>query len=112
MPASLPECRSTRKMRMTAMKTWRTASTECIGPQGSRSRLVQRVEPAQDLDRLAPQRPVHRPPVGVGELARAVVELGVADLAVLRLPGGLQLGALRRLGGLARLPVPRTERRR
>src|SRR3954470_8682722 len=110
MPASLPECRSTRKIRMTAMKTWRTASTECSGVQGSRSGLVQRVEPAQDLVRLAAQGPVHRPPVGVGELAGAVVELGVADLAVLGLPRGLQLGALRRLGGLSRLPVPGPQR--
>src|SRR4051795_13188824 len=29
-PASLPECRSTRKITATARKTWMTARTECI----------------------------------------------------------------------------------
>ena len=50
------------------------------------------VELAQDLDRLGPQGAVERLVVGVGQLAGAVVELGVADLAVLGLARGLELG--------------------
>src|SRR5205807_9865284 len=44
------------------------------------------VQPAQDLHRLGAQLVVERPPVLLGELAGAVVELGVPDLPVLGLP--------------------------
>ena len=50
----------------------------------------------QDLDRLRPQRPVDRLVVLVGQLAHLVVELGLADLRVLRLARGLELGDRRR----------------
>ena len=61
------------------------------------SRLAARrlVEPAQDVHRLGAQRAVLRAPVRLGELAGAVVELGVADLAVLRVARRLELRALR-----------------
>jgi hypothetical protein len=45
----------------------------------------------EDLDGLGAQRAVERLVVGVRELARAVVELGVADLAVLGLARGLEV---------------------
>ena len=47
-------------------------------------RVPELVELAQDVDRLGAQAAVERAPVGLGELAGPVVELGVADLAVLR----------------------------
>src|SRR3954452_6380200 len=64
------------------------------------------VEAPQDLDGLGTQLAVDRAPVGLGELAHAVVELGVADLAVLGLLGRLELRAHGVLAGpgLARPP--------
>src|ERR1700739_1340460 len=59
-----------------------------------RSGLLRAVERVQDLNRLGPQRPVNRLEVGVGQLAGAVIQLGVADLAVLGLTRGLELGDL------------------
>ena len=53
--------------------------------QAGRLRTSRLVEPAQDLHRLGAQLRVERLPVRLRELARAVVELGVADLAVLGL---------------------------
>jgi hypothetical protein len=41
-PASFPECRSTRKITPTAKKTWMTARTECIEPKGSDARELER----------------------------------------------------------------------
>src|SRR5215213_1197167 len=52
----------------------------------------QAVQLAQDLDCLAAEVAVHGAPVVPGHLAHLAVELGVADLAVLRLLGGAQLG--------------------
>jgi hypothetical protein len=71
---------------MTAMKTCRTARAGGLG---------QLVEAAEDLDRLAAQGAIDRAPVGVGELAGAAVEVGVADLAVLGVALGLELLAQR-----------------
>ena len=51
------------------------------------------VQPPQDLHRLGAQLAVERSPVGLGELAGAEVELGVADLAVLGLLGRLEVRA-------------------
>ena len=48
----------------------------------------------QELDRLAPQLAVEGAPVGLGQLAGAVVQLGVADLGVLGVARGLEVGAL------------------
>ena len=81
---------------------------------------AERVEPAQDLDRLGAQRAVLRPPVRLGELAGAVVELGVADLGVLGLLGGLERVPLappptprsRPRGRAAAARSPRARRRR
>src|SRR5262245_60654160 len=61
---------------------------------------VELVEPAQDGDRLSAQTAVEGAPVRFRQLARAMVELGVADLAVLGVASSLQL---RPLGALARL---------
>ena len=47
------------------------------------------VQPAQDLDRLAPEAAIERLVILVGELAGAVVEVGVAELAVFGLARGL-----------------------
>ena len=52
------------------------------------------VELGEDLDRLGSQRLVHRGEVGVREFAGAMVELGVADLSVLRVARRLELGEL------------------
>src|SRR5690242_3428817 len=65
---------------------------------------IQRVE---DLDRLRAQRPVQGLEVCVGELAGAVIELGVADLAVFGLARGLEVGDIRGLRGLRRSGGPR-----
>ena len=74
--------------------------------------LPERVEPAQDLDRLGAQRAVQRAPVLLGELAGAVVELGVADLAVLGLLGGLEVVALARASDASLAAArPRAQRR-
>src|SRR5262245_23858111 len=51
------------------------------------------VELAQDLDGLPAQLPVEAAEVLVAELARSAVGRGVADLAVLGLLAGFQLGA-------------------
>src|SRR5947209_13744112 len=53
-------------------------------------RRLQLVELSEDLDRLCPQLAIHPAVVGVVELAHPVVELGVADLPVLRLLGRLE----------------------
>jgi hypothetical protein len=50
------------------------------------------VELLEDLNRVAAQFGVLAPEVLVGELARGVVELGVADLAVLGLLARLEVG--------------------
>ena len=47
----------------------------------SRRQAPERIEPAQQLDRLGAQLGVERAPVLARELAGAVVELGLADLA-------------------------------
>src|SRR5688572_23316697 len=49
------------------------------------------VELSQQLHRLSAQLAVDRAPVGLRQLPRAVVELGVADLAVLGLLGRLEV---------------------
>src|SRR5688500_17055258 len=51
---------------------------------------LQLVELPQDLDGLPAQLPIDGPPVLARELAHAVVELGVADLAVPGLLGGAE----------------------
>ena len=71
--------------------------------------LLLGVELVEDLDRLAAKRPVELLVVGVGQLAGAVVELGVADLAVLGLARGLEVGEVR---GLHRVRGRRGRRRR
>ena len=71
--------------------------------------VAERVQPAKDVHGLGAQRAILAAPVGVGELARAVVEVGVADLAVLRVPRGLELG---HLGALLRLLGPAPAQRR
>ncbi|MGI8411273.1 MAG: hypothetical protein ACR2LV_01470 [Solirubrobacteraceae bacterium] len=55
------------------------------------------IEGAQDLDRLGAQGLIDGLIVRVGQLPGPVVEVGVPDLAVLGLPGGVQLGDLDRL---------------
>ena len=88
------------------MKTWATARTEYIQPQSARARrAARRISIAS-----ARSAAVERPPVGLGELARAVVELGVADLAVLGLLGRLELVARSELRGRAARAV-RAQRR-
>ena len=52
------------------------------------------VDRVQDLDRLGAQAGVEGSEVIVGELARLVIELGVANLPVLGLASGLQVGEL------------------
>src|SRR5690606_8265470 len=71
-------------------------------------RLPQLVEPLEDRDRLAAQLAVDPPPVVLRQLPRAAVELGLADLAVLRLLGGLELLAELLLGAL--LPLGAAQR--
>src|SRR5947209_5478972 len=56
-------------------------------------RRLEFVELSEDLDRLRAQLAVDLAVVGFVELAHAMVELGVADLAVLRLLGRLERGA-------------------
>ncbi len=51
-----------------------------------------RVKLVEDLDRLGPQAPVELAVVLIRQLAGPVVELGVADLAVLGVPGRVELG--------------------
>ena len=78
-------------------RTARTGECPALGASvrlGSRG--TQRVQAAQDLHRLGAQRALHRGEVLGGQLAGAIVELGVADLAVLGLARGLELGAARR----------------
>src|SRR4051794_5296429 len=53
------------------------------------------VERPEDVDGFAAQLAVDRAEVALGELARAEVHLGVADLAVLGLLGRLELLAAR-----------------
>ena len=107
-PASLPECMSTRKIRTTQMTTWMMREeqfhrrSDLAAPRRARRSASMR---AQDLDGLRAQLAVDLAPVGLGELAGAPVELGLADLAVLRLLGRLEVGAPRR-------PRPRRRRRR
>ena len=56
--------------------------------------LASLIERMQDLDRLGAQRPVQGPIVIFGELPGPPVELRVADLAVLGVARGLELGEL------------------
>ena len=68
-------------------------ATSRASRSGSRRPIaVERVELLEYLDRLRSQLAVRRPVVGLGDLSDAVVELGVADLAVLGLLGRLELG--------------------
>src|SRR3954466_6098199 len=63
MPASLPECSSTRKITPTERKTSGKARRERIMP-----RLAERVElvqPLEQVDRLGAQRPVQGAPVAL-----------------------------------------------
>ena len=55
-PASLPECRSTRKIRMTEMKTWTTErNVYTAADLRELAAGLHLVEAAQDLHRLAAQ---------------------------------------------------------
>src|ERR687892_699742 len=67
---------------------------------------VELVEPSKDVHGLRAQPTVQRAPVGLGELAGAVVELRVADLAVLRVARGRELGGGGALARLVRVPPP------
>ena len=66
----------------------------------------------QDLDRLGAQLAVQRAPVLVGQLAGPVVHLEVADLAVLRLARGLEVGAAALVLGALALGRAAAQRRR
>ncbi len=68
-----------------------------VGPGHRRLTGVNAVQGVHDLDRLGAQGPVDGLVVGVGQLAGAQVELGVADLVVLGVAGRLELGELGRL---------------
>ena len=65
----------------------------------------------QQLYGLAAQLAIERAPVGLGQLAGAVVHLGVADLGVLGVARGLEVGALGRARGLALGPPAGPQRR-
>src|SRR4051812_34238347 len=102
-PASFPECMRIRKIRTMQIATWMTERMSSIAVDGtglSVARSAERVQAAQQLHRLGPQLAIERAPVGLGQLAGAVVELGVADLAVLGLLGRLEVLAPGRLGVL------------
>src|SRR3954447_17127774 len=75
-----------RAIRMTAMKTWSALRKACTRA----SLAIERVDLAQDLDRIRSQGTVGFAPVLLRELAHAEVQLGVADVAVLRLLRGLE----------------------
>src|SRR4051794_20867661 len=96
-PESLPECRSTRKIRITEMITSTTLSTvatgrECRSAPGLGPGPV---DPLQDLDRLGTELGIEQPEVLIAELARGVIDLGIADLAVLGPLASLEVGQLR-----------------
>src|SRR6476659_7770609 len=107
-PASLPECRSTRKIRTTEMMTWTTPRIVYTGGEFRRRPLaasgagevakrpaghsldvsgsvlgLELVELPHQLDRLASQLGVDAPEVGIGEFSGRVIQLRVADLPVL-----------------------------
>src|SRR5215208_2227884 len=124
-PASLPEwsrissitttARTTcTPLRIASMRLARLAERPCGGaPLAVHPALggtsLDPVEPAQDLDRLGAQVTVHGAPVLAGKLAHAVVELGVADLAVLRLLCRAQLGQQRLVVPLLLAPAPQRQ---
>ena len=96
------------------MTTWTKPRTVLIVSDGSSARVLQPrllvVEVAEDLDRLAAERAVELVVVGIGQLAGAVVELGVAQLAVLGLARGLELGEVPSPAGSDALEDPTTRR--
>src|SRR3954447_26980428 len=83
-PASFPECMRIRKTTPTARNTWKTERTVYIRGPILATELVQL---AQDLDRVGAQLAVEGAMVLRGELPEPRIELGVADLLVLRLAG-------------------------
>src|SRR3954464_4862177 len=83
-PASLPECMSTSRIRPTDRPIWMTEKSSSMRSRGYP------VELAQDRDGLGARAAVLGEVVLVGQLARAPIELGVADLAVLGVLGGLE----------------------
>src|SRR4051812_16047925 len=110
-PASFPECMSTRKISTTLMMTCTTLRiVSSIAPQ----RLVvvgaERIQATEQLDGLRAQLAVDGLPVVLRQLAGAVVHLGLADLAVARLLGGLEVLQARRVGGVLRLAPPTAQR--
>src|SRR4051812_8804610 len=76
-PASLPECSSTRKMTPTEIRTCRRL--RMVWTMGGLGWRLQPVQSLEQFDRLGAQGAVQHPPVGLGELAGPEVELGVAD---------------------------------
>src|SRR5438876_3812281 len=81
----------------------RPAARHASGPEA--------VEFPEDPGGLGAQLTVERLPVGVRELARAVVQLRVADLAVLRLLCGLEVRSAQLLLLLLPLRMSRPQRR-
>src|SRR4051794_780290 len=107
-PIRTPSAASARSDSIRAERispAWRTRSEPCsaICPGRGGGRLAagtEPVEPLEDLDRLAAKLGVLAAEVLVGELAGGVVELGVADLAVLGLLLRLEVGHGRVLAGI------------
>src|SRR6476646_5797936 len=99
-PASFPECSRIRKIRTTEKSTCRTlrnvymAASLALRDFFPRlARPVAVLDPVEDLHRLLAEFGVEQGEVLVGELAGGVVELGIADLAVLGFLEGVELGA-------------------
>src|SRR3954471_12294362 len=85
-PASLPECMRINAIRMIEKKTCVALKKACTVS----SLAVEFVELAQEFHCLRLQFRVRLAPIRIRQLSHPVVELGVADLAVLRLLRGFE----------------------